>query len=131
MPTYIVPVGSDLVEELEESFFHGPIVTDDGLRLLNEEEIGRMNKMSVQIQSDEHPPPHFHVRYGGENASFGLADGKRLPGTKGLERYDRNVKQWWKEHKCELIHAWNRLRPADCTVGPVPVPPDCEADQSG
>src|SRR5206468_266875 len=115
----------NLAEELEESLRQGPILTDDGMRMLNEEEIGRINKMSVQIQSKEHPPPHFHVRYGGENASFGLSDGRRLPGVQGLENFDRNIRHWWKEHKCELMRAWNRLRPADCPVGAIALPPEC------
>lgn len=93
--------------------------------MLNEEQVGRLGKMSVQIQSDEHPPPHFHVRYAGQNASFSLTNGERLPGIKGLEEFDRNIKVWWTTHRCELIEAWNRLRPADCPVGAVPVPPEC------
>src|SRR3546814_11024561 len=69
-------------------------------------------------------PPHFHVRHGGENVSFALDTGRRLPGSRGLARYDHNIAKWWRDHRCELILAWNRLRPADCSVWPAPAPAD-------
>jgi hypothetical protein len=53
---------------------------DAGLRFLVEEEVDRINSMVVVIQADVHPPPHFHVRYQKENASFAITDGVRLPG---------------------------------------------------
>lgn len=48
---------------------------------------------------------------------------------KDLERYDRNIKTWWRENRCKLILAWNLLRTADCPVGTVPVPPECEPNK--
>jgi hypothetical protein len=122
---YAFPVPDALEQDLEDSFLLGPMLTDGGVRSLNEEQIARIGKLSVQVQSDEHPPPHFHIRYAGENASFAIIDGKRLPGVKGLERFEKNIRVWWQNNKCELIAAWNRLRPADCPVGPVAVPTEC------
>lgn len=124
--TDTVPIRPILVHELEESLNLGPMIDAEGRRMLNEEEVARFDGLSVQIQADEHPPPHFHVRGGGANVSFALDTGRRLPGIKGLERYDRNVLRWWRDHKCELILTWNRLRPADCPVGTVPVPNECQ-----
>ena len=49
----------------------------------------------------------------------------RLKGAKGLERYDRNIEKWWRDNRCVLILTWNNLRPADCPVGTVLVPPEC------
>jgi hypothetical protein len=80
MATCSFPVDDELLKELEESLIQGPMLDDNGRRLLTEEEVDRINKMSVQIQSDEHPPPHFHVMFAGENASFAIADGCRLEG---------------------------------------------------
>lgn len=128
MPTTIA-IDPILVRELEDSLDAGPMLDASGRRMLNEEQIARFAGLSVQIQADEHPPPHFHVRGGGENVSYALDTGYRLPGIKGLERFDRNIEKWWRDNRCELILAWNRLRPADCPVGTVPVPPECEPNK--
>lgn len=125
MAKFSYPLDAALVAELEDSFFAGPMLNEAGLRSLNEEEVDRIGKMSIQIQSDEHPPPHFHVIFAGEDASFAIADGVRLKNVKGLERFDKNIRKWWKSHRCDLIFAWNRLRPSDCSVGPIDVPPEC------
>jgi hypothetical protein len=121
-----VPIDPALVRELDESLNMGPMLNTGGLRMLNEEQVARFEGLSIQIQADEHAPPHFHVRGGGANVSFAIDDGRRLKGAKGLERYDRNIEKWWRDNRCELILTWNRLRPADCPVGTVPVPPECQ-----
>lgn len=120
-----IAVPGELVEELEESFHQGPMLNERGLRNLNEEQVDRLNKLAIKIWPDEHPPPHFHVQYAGEDASFSIADGKRLPDIKGLEKFDHNIKRWWKSNICKLIDVWNATRPTDCQVGPIPVPPQC------
>jgi hypothetical protein len=121
-----VAVPKELADELEESFYQGRMLNERGIRLLNEELVARINKMSVVILADEHPPPHFHVKFAGENASFSIAYGRRLPSVKGLEKYDHNIRKWWKEHHCKLIEVWNATRPSDCQVGPIPVPLECQ-----
>ena len=121
-----VAVPQELVDELEESFYQGRMLNERGTRSLNEELVARINKMSIVIQADEHPPPHFHVKFAGENASFSITDGCRLPNIKGLEKYDHNIRKWWKQHYCKLIEVWNATRPSGCQVGPVPVPPECQ-----
>ena len=75
--------------------------------MLIKELVARINKMKIVIEADEHPPPHFHVMFAGENASFSIIDGRRLPKVKGLERYERNVHKGWREHYCTLIDVWN------------------------
>lgn len=115
-----------LVRELEDSLNLGPMIDLAGRRMLNEEQVARFDGLSIQIQADEHPPPHFHVRGGGANVSFAINDCRRLKGAKGLERYERNIEKWWRDNRCVLILTWNKLRPADCPVGTVPVPPECQ-----
>ncbi len=124
-----VPIPSELVEELEESFYQGSMLNEQGLRNLNEDLVARINKLRIVIEADEHPPPHFHVMFAGENASFSIADGRRLPKIKGLEKFDHNIRKWWRDNYCELIAVWNSTRPTDCQVGPVDVPPECAAHQ--
>lgn len=116
-----IRVDGALVEELAESFRQGPIIDDDGRRLLLELIVKKVDGLTIYIQSDEHPPPHFHVKYQGEDASFSILNGARLSGVVGLERYERNIRAWWSKNKSLLIEKWNISRPTDCTVGPIPV----------
>ena len=116
-----IPVDETLVDELAESIRQGPIVDDKGRRLLLELMVKKIDGLTIYIQSDEHPPPHFHVAFQGEDASFSILDGTRLPGVVGLERYERNIRAWWSKNKSLLIQKWNISRPTDCTVGPIPV----------
>lgn len=44
-----VAVPKELADELEESFYQGPMLDQRGTRLLNEELVARINKMSVVI----------------------------------------------------------------------------------
>jgi hypothetical protein len=121
-----LPIPQELVDELEDDFRQGPIWDDEDRRLLTEEQVDRINNMVVVIQALEHPPPHFHVRHQGENASFAISDGSRLPGVKGLERFDRNIKKWWKKNMCTLVKVWNETRPTDCVVGAMDMPEECK-----
>ena len=122
-----IQIDPALVRELQDSLNLGPMIDSAGRRMLNEEQVARFDGLSIQIQANEHPPPHFHVRGGGANVSFAIDDGRRLKGAKGLERYDRNIEKWWRDNRCVLILTWNNSRPADCPVGTVPVPPECQA----
>lgn len=78
--------------------------------------------LRIMMFFDEHPPPHFAVKYNGETASFSIQSCARLRGNKGLERYELKTREWWKEHKTPLIESWNRSRLSDCPVGPIQSP---------
>lgn len=106
------------------SLWQGPMLDEVGGRLLNEEEVDRINNMVVMINADEHPPPHFHVTNSGENASFDISTGRHLPAIRGLERFDKCIRKRWKTHYCEVIAIWNNSRPSDCQLGPVAEPPE-------
>jgi hypothetical protein len=114
-----VPVEETLAEALRRSLTDGPIVDDEGRRLLTEARVDAFNGFRVDIFADEHPPPHFRVSYGGETANYRITDGLKLNG--GLDRYQRNIRDWHAKHHDLLISTWNRLRPSDCTVGEVRV----------
>lgn len=34
--------------------------------------VARVSGLSIKIWADEHPPPHFHVSYQGQDASFSI-----------------------------------------------------------
>jgi hypothetical protein len=92
---------------------------EKGRRLLTEEQVARVNGLKISIFADEHPPPHFRVYHQGEHASFAITDCSRLRGNKGLEKFEWNIRNWWKDNKAILIKTWNETWPTDCPVGPI------------
>ena len=104
------------VTQLRESLELGPMLTANGQRSLNEQQVGKMfHGLRVEVFSDEHPPPHFRVRYQGETARFRIDDCS--PMDAGLRKFQRNIERWHAENKALLIETWNSSRPTDCPVG--------------
>ena len=112
---WIISVPPNLERNLIREFQAGPIINDVGQRSLNEEQVGSLNGLKIEIFSREHPPPHFRVSYAGETANFAIKDCTQLNG--GLRKWRRNIRKWHAEYKKDLIEAWNRTRPSDCPVG--------------
>jgi type I restriction enzyme, R subunit len=71
--------------------------------------------LKVEIFANEHPPPHFRVKYGSETANYRISDCHKLNG--GLDRYDSVIRHWHSKNKPTLIDYWNKLRPSNCPVG--------------
>lgn len=72
-------------------------------------EISRFFGIVIAMFYNDHPPPHFHVRYGGQRAVIGiedlaLLDGALSPRVLGL------VIEWAALHRTELLDNWNRAR---------------------
>jgi hypothetical protein len=107
------------INELEESLTKGPIIEFQGneVYMLNENLICTIKPLKIYIYASEHPPPHFHVKYNGEENSFSILDGSPLYPNNGLNSYFRNIKNWFKKNQKKLITEWNRLRPTDCPIG--------------
>ena len=76
--------------------------------------------ISIQMNYDDHPPPHFHARYGGARALVRLSDGAiiagELPPTAA-----QLVRQWALARKPELQDNWQRAvahQPLERIAGP-------------
>jgi Domain of unknown function (DUF4160) len=76
--------------------------------------------ITIQMFYDEHPPPHFHARYGQAKALVRLSDGEiiagELPPTAA-----RMVRQWALARSAELQDNWRRARehlPLEKVSGP-------------
>ena len=73
-----------------------------------------------EIYPNEHPPPHFHVKASNIKASFAVEDCTLLEGS--LNNREHVLIMWFHRMGREkLIEKWNRMRPTDCPVGPIPV----------
>jgi Domain of unknown function (DUF4160) len=120
-----IEIKDDLLDQLSEDFFREenrdrPHLPSD--RRVQYHIVARVDGLSVKIWADEHPPPHFHVSYQGQDASFSILDCSRLPPARGLERYERRIRNWWERNVDLLIEKWNALRPSDCPVGIIVLP---------
>jgi hypothetical protein len=74
----------ELVDELSELFFweefrdRAVSPEDENVAALI---VARVDGLYIKMWADEHPPPHFHVSYQGQDASFSILDCARLTRT--------------------------------------------------
>jgi len=61
----------------------------------------------IRIHFGDHPPPHFHVRYGGHKARFSIPAGELLDGELPT-RAARLVREWVLLHQLEREENWRR-----------------------
>ncbi|MBB4767745.1 MULTISPECIES: DUF4160 domain-containing protein [Xanthomonas] len=132
MTKWIVDVPDDLAASLKWSLDQGSKYDDEeaeelralgvrvepGMRNLFEHMVRTNNKFKVEIFSNEHPPPHFHVSYSGESNCFRIDNGEPLY-EKGLNKFWPNIREWYSINKISLVNTWNKTRPANCPVGEI------------
>jgi hypothetical protein len=107
---------------LEELLTGGYAVWPDGQLLSTRQRVAKLHGLTIEIYPREHPPPYFHVRGGGLNASFSILDCTHLEGA--MSRSDEDIVRWWHARaRSRLIEIWNASRPSDCPVGPIVVDP--------
>jgi hypothetical protein len=63
----------------------------------------------IEMYFSDHPPPHFHARYAGEEATLVIATGDVLAGSLPA-RALRLVREWLEQHRVELEANWQRAR---------------------
>ena len=68
--------------------------------------ISRFFGIVVTMNYNDHPPPHFHIRYGEQRAlididTFTVLRGQLSPRVLGL------VVEWAVQHRAELTENWN------------------------
>jgi Domain of unknown function (DUF4160) len=109
------------LEELSlllQKILKGYEVWDDGTLGFIKRRIDEFHGLKIEIYSDEHSPPHFHVKSAGMNASFRIENCELIRGTIG-SRERKNIEWWHKHSKSKLISIWNETRPTNCPVGKI------------
>jgi hypothetical protein len=86
--------------------------------------LGSTKHVKLEVFSNEHPPPHFRVSYGGRRANFEIATGQRLKDNAALDVKDRIIVDWWKVYRVDIANLWNETRPTGCTIGEFSIPED-------
>ncbi len=61
------------------------------------------------MQYNDHPPPHFHVRYGDQKALMGIESLTMLRGSLS-PRVLGMVVEWASAHRAELMENWHLAR---------------------
>ncbi len=72
-------------------------------------EISRFFGLVVYIYHNDHPPPHFHVRYGSQKARVAI-DGPRLLDGRLSPRVLGLAIEWATLHRDELMADWELAR---------------------
>jgi hypothetical protein len=72
-------------------------------------EISRFFGMVIAMYYNDHAPPHFHVRYGGQKAVIGI-DPIEILGGRLSPRARALVFEWAALHQAELMADWELAR---------------------
>jgi hypothetical protein len=72
-------------------------------------EISRFFGIVIAMYYEDHLPPHFHARYGGQRArihigSLDVLSGRLSPRVRGL------ITEWASQHQAELLKDWELAR---------------------
>jgi hypothetical protein len=70
--------------------------------------ISQFYGITVSMNYNDHPPPHFHVKYGDHKASVSILSGRITDGALP-DRAFRLVHEWWALHRAELDENWRRF----------------------
>lgn len=121
MNEYVVQLDEKSERELPRSFAIGRVVDFDKdgspIHYNTRARVDAIGGVKIEVFSNEHPPPHFRVKYQGSTANFRVADCELINGGGEVLRYQKNIRHWWKHNRQTLIEAWNERRPSGCPVG--------------
>ena len=75
----------------------------------------------IAMYFDDHPPPHFHAKYGEHQAQIVIATGEVLHGELP-RRALKLVQEWTALHRDELLDNWERAERDEplVTIDPLP-----------
>jgi hypothetical protein len=108
----------ELTAVLQQMLSENLAVWEDGSLLNIKKHVARVEGLRIEIYADEHPPPHFHVKAPGIEATFDILSCELLRGT--VPGRERRLIEWWhRRGRSMLIRIWNQTRPTDCPVGPI------------
>ena len=72
-------------------------------------ELSRFFGIIIAMYYNDHAPPHFHAKYGDDEASIRIDNGEVMDGALGT-RARRLVDEWRILHQRELFEDWARAQ---------------------
>ena len=84
-------------------------------------ELCRFRGIIIRVHWNDHPPTHFHVEYGGLDATFDIEGLYQIDG-KLPTRVRRLVVQWATLHQDELRDAWEKASREETPERIAPLP---------
>jgi len=72
-------------------------------------ELCRFFGIVIRMYYDDHPPPHFHAIYGGDEAQISIDPVSILNGDLPRRAVSMII-EWTALHQHELLENWDRLR---------------------
>lgn len=65
--------------------------------------------IAIYMYYRDHPPPHLHARYGGDEAEMAIGSSEIIAGALP-KRAERLVAEWIDQHRADLMENWRRAR---------------------
>ncbi|MGZ5117012.1 MAG: DUF4160 domain-containing protein [Burkholderiales bacterium] len=72
-------------------------------------ELSRFFGIIIAMYYNDHVPPHFHAKYGNDEATIRIDTGEILEGYLST-RTKRLVEEWRLLHQTELLDDWSRAQ---------------------
>ncbi len=72
-------------------------------------EVSRFFGIVITMYYNDHEPPHFHARYGGDHIRMAIDSGETLSG-RFSPRARALARDWLEEHRDEVRENWRRAR---------------------
>jgi hypothetical protein len=97
-----------------EKYLNKTIVREDGVFYFIKELVGRIRNLKIEIYSNDHNPPHFHVKSSDKSidATFRLDNCKLLQGNLNSKDKKRIQKFFEDETNKNLMKKmWNKSKP--------------------
>jgi hypothetical protein len=66
-------------------------------------------KITIYYPPREHNPPHFHAKYGNDEASYNIVDLNVIAGKLGKPQHDA-VTEWATHRQRELLSCWEQAQ---------------------
>jgi hypothetical protein len=83
--------------------------------------VSRFHGIVIYLYADDHNPPHFHAKCGGQDVAVAIGGGEVLFGRLPIHAM-RMVREWSALHRDELMLNWDRLQSGQLPVLIEPLP---------
>jgi Domain of unknown function (DUF4160) len=112
LKNFIADESTEAFLDWEDNFFWKPW----DFIIMKKHLVDKIQGIKIEIRSDEHVPPHFHVIINEYEGSYAIKSCEKLEWNIS-KQHEKKIKlwfkYWWKE---KLIEKWNWTRPSNCEV---------------